>query len=628
MLNTEQKLAADHFNGPCLVTAIPGSGKTSTLTTRVINLVKKYNVEPQNILCLTFTNKAANEMKERISANIGDVSEKIWISTFHYLCLKTLRKYGDRVGLSSSFTIYDDKDQKLLIKKIARMQGIENITDPSVNYISKVINDFREELEDGSYFGELLSPEHSSIASEYLSILDEFNAIDFSGMLYKMWQVLQNQTVSDILSNRFKYVLVDEGQDTNKIQYEIVKKIAAHQNLFVVGDYCQSIFSFRSARPENLKLMMKDFTNVQNITLYKNYRSTSKILESAERLIKKNEPNVTLKSERGDGYSVHIADYLDQNEESISIANRMLSFHNQGYKWKDMAILYRINSQSQALEMACRIHSIPYRVVGGFSFFNRKEIKDALSYLKFLCNPDDTISFARAISEPARKISDITIGKIERVCQKNKISIIDACDRIDQIPGISSSAKNNLRQFIEVTQQYKKKIGSVKMSEIANGYLLDTGYFGHIENLSKEDSSSKRRIDNLNQLIVSISDYEQKNSKSKISDYLQSVQILSEQINEEDDDDAVSLMTMHSSKGLEFPVVHIISCNEKIIPYYLSVSESEIEEERRLMYVGMTRAMDRLHISYCKSKKSKFGFQKTGPSIFLSELSGKEFDKE
>jgi len=605
-LNPEQQLAIDHLEGACIVTACPGSGKTRVITSRVINLIHNHNIAPKNILCLTFTNKAANEMKERVAAQLGNIiANQVWISTFHSICLAMLRKYGSEVGVNSGFSIYGDKDQKDLLQKVARMRGCEDINKSKISYMAKIVNNFREDIDNFDRCLDFLLPSHVEVLKEYLELLDDFNAVDFSGILYKTWQLLtNNQRVVDVMRNRFKYMMIDEGQDTNTIQYEIIKYIGGHGNIFIVGDYNQSIYGFRGAKPENLQLINKDFSNVKEIILPRNYRSSSQILSIAQKLIRNNSgaSEVELHSEVGDGYDVVIDAFNRPIHESDVISRRIqLIQEDTGWRWRDFAILYRMSSQSQPIEASLRHRNIPYKVRGGFSFFDRKEVKTTLAYLSFLSNPNDTIAFARIISQPARKISKITVGKIERMCQSQKISILDACKKIDEIPQVTTIAKENLDSFITITVRHQQmERDGMNAAQISESYIKEVGYYQYIQNESEKDDISKRRIDNVDALLSGITDFSKQKADATIADYLHSIYSIS--TDNDSDDDSVILSTIHSVKGLEFPVVFIVGVEEGIIPHKLSRTKKDIEEERRLMYVAITRCSTRLFISHCRGR--------------------------
>lgn len=631
-LNDEQKEAVLHKDGPCLVTAVPGSGKTRCLTSRIAYLVKSAGVEPGNILAVTFTNKAADEMKERVAKNIGQLSKKVWISTFHTLCLAILKKYGHLSGVNKGFSIYDDKDQKELLSKIARMNEWEDCDSNDIFRLQKLANDIREDLLDIDNLGDEVSDLEKDIINEYYETLTEFNAVDFSGMLYQTWRVLKNNgRAREKLQNKFKYVLEDEGQDANKIQYEILKLISPppHGNLFIVGDACQSIFAFRGAKPENLVKMTKEYEDVKCVTLPRNYRSTSNILDLAQKLIRNNEDatSVELISEKGSGKHVKVCSCDDPDHESHLVVQRIKHLRtNYKYSWSDFAVLYRSNHLSKSLEMAFRANKIPYQIVGGFSFFDRAEIKTALAYLSFFENPHDTIAFNRLISHPKRGVGDVLIGKLERKCQKEKISMLEACMDLDNMSKVNAKARNSLNKVISIYEKNKK---DKPILDVVTSLLRDSGFYDYLEEQSKKDPSHQKRISNVDELLIGISDFSEQNPEGTISDYLQSIRLL----NTSDDlsEEGVTLLTMHASKGREWPSVHVVGVESNIVPHFKSIAEGNVEEERRLFYVALTRAKDDLHISYCKTRKS---FDKNNrkqltkfpkPSPFLEEIFGEEF---
>ena len=631
MLNDEQKVAASYFEGVCVVTATPGSGKTRTLTCRVINLIKNHNIIPSSILCLTFTNKAAGEMRTRIASMIGQPSEKIWISTFHALCVAILRKYGKDVNLSKEFSIYDESDQKELMTKIMRMHDYNG---KDVYELCKLVNNFREDIEDFDQYCQSLSIADKEVIEEYLSLLDKWNAVDFSGILYKTWLLLLHKPqVSMELHNRFRFVLVDEMQDTNTIQYEIVKiitdpKTTKTGNLFVVGDPAQSIFAWRGARPENLNKIYDDFDNASSITLPRNYRSTGKILKAAQNLIRHNNESkdVTLIAERGDGHGVLFRQHADPESEASYVATTIQAMRiKYDYSFKDFAVLYRINALSKQIEIALRKYHIPYKIVGGYSFFDRKEIKDALAYLSVFANPNDTMQFARAISSPKRSIGNAAIGKIEKYAIDHKVPILDAARSKDIL--LTDKMRRGMDEFLRIMDKSAKlSSGGSSIAEIINCLIKESGYYDCIMQEDQKDGTN--RVANLDELLSSIYDYQCKNPKSTISNYLHSVQLLVSDLldNKNEDDNAVTLLTMHSAKGLEFPVVCIVGAEKGIIPHERSLKENREDEERRLMYVGVSRASNHLYINYCNMRRRyNFGLKRNvmdyrKPSCFLQEM--------
>ena len=620
----EQKTAVEHVDGPCLVTAVPGSGKTRTLTSRVVNLVDS-GVRPQRILCLTFTNKAANEMMERLSKQIGQHSKSLWVSTFHKLCIAILRKYGNLIGVDPAFSIYDEGNQKSLIEKVCRMREYEP-NKFEVYDMMKVANDFREDISDIEDHIESLDYQQAAAVRDYLEYLDEFQAIDFSGLLYKTYLLLRNhQEVVDKLSNKFQYILVDEGQDTNRIQYEIVKMLGNHGNLFVVADRNQSIFAWRGARPENLDLLKQDFQGVREITLPRNYRSTKQILAAAEQLIKYNSDaqDVELITDKG-GCEVIVKANVSPEAEARWIGAEMIKLkNNHNYDWHDFAVLYRTNQLSKTPETILRSFEIPYKIFGGFSFFDRSEIKSSIAYLSFLANPSDTIAFERAIQNPKRGIGAVAIGKLEKYCKQHNVSIIDACKNVESIEGFPKSAKSKLQHFIGMVQKYHNDSNRLTIAEVAAGILNESGFYDMISQDTSDKTFAQPRKDNVDELLSGIVDFQDQKPEATLSDYLQSIQVMTA-MDDSKTEDFVHLLTMHSAKGLEYKVVFIIGAEKDIVPHKRSVSEGSLDEERRLFYVAMTRAKDHLHISYCKSRQQFRGRSSyprpAVPSQFLLEL--------
>ncbi len=623
-LNPEQKSAVLHVDGPCVVTAVPGSGKTHALVARIIHLINAHQVNPQHILGLTFTNKAANEMLDRVKKHLKPNQSKVWISTFHRLCLSILRKYGYLIDLDANFSIYSEKDQIELIRKIARMHEIEDCKKYVLSYMAKAINDFREDVHEiDDHIGELSSVE-VDVVKEYLTTLDEFNAVDFSGMLYKTWLLMkEHPKVASVLGNKFKYVLVDEAQDTNTVQYEIVKAIAHHSNLFLVGDYQQSIFSWRGARPENLNRIKNDFDDVKEIVLHRNYRSTQEILQAAQNLIRHNDnaKDVILNAVRGKGYIVSVKCCPDTHYEStfvVETINNIRYEHN--YDWNDIAVLYRTNHQSKPIETKLRQYEMPYKIVGGFSFFDRAEIKTALAYLSFYCNPSNTIAFARAIKEPKRQVGDVAIGRLERFSQQQKMPINEVCHCLDKID-ISKIACTKIGEFIDIFDNLKESNKGIV--EIATEILVQTGYIDHLRQEQKKTNTSANKVENVEELLIAIGDYQESKKSAMLEGYLQTVQLERES---EEKSNAVTLSTMHAAKGKEYKAVFIIGAEKDIIPHAMAVREGNIDEERRLMYVAMTRAKDLLSISHCLmrshmtfSTQQKYS-KASGPSPFLEEI--------
>lgn len=565
-------------------------------------------------------------MRERVAAEIGEVANEIFIGTFHGLSLAILRKYPSLAGLSNPFSIYIEKDQIELMNKVARMQGVEMNKD-QISFLAKTANDHREEIHDCESIVASLEMEEKQVLDAYYKIIDELNAVDFSGILYKCWKVLANPKVVEILSNRFRYIMVDEAQDMNNIQYDITKRIGSHRNLFYVGDYQQSIFAFRGARPDNLLGISKDFPDVNQMTLPRNYRSTKEILQAAERLIRNNKSgkDVVLISEKGSGYPVSIGCEDHDDAEADRVVERIFKLSGK-YTWKDFAVLYRANHLSRVIEQKLRTAGIPYRILGGFSFFDRKEIKTTLAYLQFLTNPSDTVSFAKAISEPRRGVGEVAIGKIEKFCHENSVSVFDACKKIDSIDGLTPRVRESVRKFVATIEKYKERdIAGEPMAKVACDLVAEAGYYAHLKDGADKDDKEKQRLDMLEELYVNMAEFNDSMPNSKIGDYLQAVLLNAHGV-DEDKENVVSLLSMHSAKGLEFSVVFIIGCDEHVIPHYRAVAEQGVEEERRLMYVAATRAKEYLFLSHRRTKRvldKKIGHNRylpVMPSAFLFEI--------
>jgi len=607
-LNPEQLEAVNHFQGPCLVTATPGSGKTRTLTARTVSLVRERGVNPRNVLCLTFTNKAAREMRERIGKEVGQAAAEITIGTFHSIFARYLRKYGRLVGLEGNFTILDQDDQWELMAKVARMEDYECKKD-EIKGLAEAIDSSREGLESLLEVRQGLTDIQLDIIREYLRTLDRTNCVDFTGILFKTYKLLKDHpSVINELARQFQFVLVDEGQDTSKIQYEIVKMLTMpHRNCFIVADIDQSIYSWRNARPENLRQFVEDFGGVRQIRLPRNYRSTAPILHAAQRLIRHNEGSeeVVLISERGEGNAIQVYEHVSGEDEASRVAEEVLLLRKRSnLKWKDFAVLYRTNAMSRALEMQFRRLQIPYKIVGGFSFFDRSEIKTSIAYMMFLENPFDTIAFTRAIKNPKRKIGDTVIGRLERICQAEGISMLQACRENPKVKGMTKLGQQNLASFIQLYEAYRAKYaGGMPLGQLATGLIKETGFLGHIEELSKTDQDHAKRIDNLREFFTSIAEFEKKARTPTLTDFLQSIQLISDVDEADTGDDVVQLSTIHSAKGLEWPVVHIVGAEEGLLPHSRALAETgHDEEERRLFYVAMTRAQDQLYVHFTQMR--------------------------
>ncbi len=623
-LNAQQQQAVDHFKGACLVTAVPGSGKTSTLTARVVNLVER-GVDSSNICCVTFTNKAAKEMKDRIT--LADPGNHTWISTFHQLCLRLIINHGKEIGLKDGFSIWDQEDSYAVMNRVHGMWlAKQNRPD---DFDQKLTPGERAQLfeeldtlrESGKSFD--LSHEDGRIRM-YVKELVDANAVDFSGMLYLGWRILTKcRETAKKLSQKYQFVLVDEAQDINDVQYAIARiLVSEHGNLFMVGDYQQSIFSWRGAKPENLLQFKTDFPNMLAITLPKNYRSKREILQVAENLIWKNADaeDVELISERGEGGKVTAGQYESDREEALAVARRIKKFTGEGYEYKDMAIIYRLNNLSQVFETVLANQNIPYVVKGGMSFFARREIKTALAYMKLLVNPADSNAFKRAVSNPKRGVGDVLMGKIDNMAKERGISVTEAACIIK--PG-GKQTRAKLYEFEKLLDKYRAKYETGEsLGELGDALIRESGYRAQLTQEADDKRDTKPGLAlcevNIDTLFGGIEQYEEETKNPSLSSYLQQIALIQDGDNKKLKN-AVNLLTMHSAKGLEWPCVFVVGCSAATIPYPKSVEEGRENEERRLFYVALTRAKDYLRVTFHEwSPRAKSRYH--DPSPYFADM--------
>jgi len=625
--NPEQIEAINHFEGPALVIANPGSGKTTVITERGANLIEKHGVDPLHILCITFTNKAAEEMRTRISERVGPTADQIHISTIHSLCVSILRKCNERLGINKNFTVFATDDQKSLMKKMVAAKGVER-TEGQVKKMIEVVNTFREKLLDMEDCAvDLGMPLNDlDILANYLHQIEGYNAIDFSGLLYKTYELLRDHPkVAELLAGCFKFIQVDEGQDTNRVQMELVLRLGLHANVVVVADGNQSIYKFRGAEPNNLNRFCHHYENVTEYTLPRNYRSTKQILSAAEKLIRNN-PNADktrLIAERGQGDEIGVFSHrtpYDEASWAASHVNRLVSRY--GMLHNDIAVLYRTNSQSQMLETEFKNRGIPYRIVGGFSFFDRREIKTAMSYFSLMANPFDIMAFVRAIGEPTRGVGSVSINHLEQYAQGKKIDLLEACSQADKISSLSKKCVSSLKRFAGA---FEKAKGKSKMSKQAESLLDVSGYSDHIRELAaSEKDTSTDRFQNLNEFLLSIQQYENRHNDASLSGFVQQIKLLTSQDKDKNSQDSVLLATQHAAKGLEYKAVFIVGAEYENNPHFLSLRDGDEDEERRLFFVAVTRAKDALFISWCRSRATRGkwggGAKDRLPSPYILEM--------
>lgn len=625
-LNDKQYEAVVNTEGPCLVIAGAGSGKTKVLTHKIAYLIDEKGVLPWNILAITFTNKAANEMKERIEGLVGDVAKDIWMGTFHSVCVRILRRFIDRIGFDSSFIIFDTSDQRTLIKACIKNIGLDDkmFTDRSVQ--SEISNAKNEMLEPDQYTlranGDFRKEKIALVYEMYQKRLKENNAIDFDDIInYTIKILMDNPDVLEYYSDKFKYVLVDEYQDTNKSQFTLVTLLASKNgNITVVGDNDQGIYSFRGADISNILNFERDFPGTKIIKLEQNYRCTGNILKVANSVIKNNEVKYKkqLWTENDVGNLPKVYSAKNEYDEGTYIATQIEHLRREEkYNYSDFAILYRMNTQSRAIEEILRREGIPYKIIGGLKFYERKEIKDVISYLRLIQNPSDNISLKRVINEPKRGIGKTSLDNIEKLAEDTGISMYEIIKNADQY-GLNRVFLNS-REFVNVIEELRNKKDDIKISELIKETLNKSGYTKALE--EENTIEAENRIENLDEFLTVAIEFEDESAENKLSDFLEGITLSSDIDNMEETDDSVTLMTLHSAKGLEFPVVFLVGMEEGIFPGYKSISEpKELEEERRLCYVGITRAKKNLFLT-CSKQRTIFGSTSCNPiSRFLKEI--------
>ena len=612
VLNDKQKEAVLSTEGPCLVIAGAGSGKTKVLTHKIAYLMQEKNVKPWSILAITFTNKAANEMKERVENLVGDVAKDMWIGTFHSICVRILRRYIDRIGFTSSFIIFDSSDQRTLVKQCLKQLNVDDkmLNDRAV--LSEISNAKNEMLEPDAYKlrtnNEIRKETIAKIYELYQKRLRENNAIDFDDIINYTIRILsENPDVLEYYSNKFEYVLVDEYQDTNKAQFTLVSILAAlHGNITVVGDNDQGIYSFRGADITNILNFEKDFPGTKIIKLEQNYRCTQNILDAANAVIKNNETKYEKKlwTENGKGGMITVFRGNDEYDEANFIVENINKLRREEYMtYNDFAILYRMNSQSRSIEDILRRENVPYKIIGGLKFYERKEIKDTIAYLRLIQNPSDNLSLTRIINEPKRGIGKTSLDNVQQIAMQSETSMYDVIKRADEF-GLNRVFVNS-REFISQIEELRAKKDHIKISDLIKETLNKTGYTKALED--EDTTEAETRLENIEEFLTVAMEFEEQMAENSLEEFLEGITLSSDIDNADDQEDSVTLMTLHSAKGLEFPVVFLVGMEEGIFPGYKSIGEpKELEEERRLCYVGITRAKQNLFIS-CARQRTIFG---------------------
>ncbi len=671
-LNNMQKKAVLSTEGPLLVLAGAGSGKTTVLVNRIANIVKYgkayyseeccrepnerdialmkaalndktvdiFDIEPLlsvdaarpwEILAITFTNKAAGELKERLEKMLGSSALDIWASTFHSACVRILRRNADRIGYSSNFTIYDTDDSKRVIKDCLKQLGFSDKIIPPKSVLAEISNAKDSLISPEEYINSHLSDIYKknigSVYQAYQTQLKSADAMDFDDIIVNTVRLLQNdKEILDYYQHKFKYIMVDEYQDTNHAQYLLTSLLAGgYKNICVVGDDDQSIYKFRGATIENILSFEHQYSSAKVIKLEQNYRSTQTILDAANSVISNNQGRKGKNLWTDNGAGDKITNYTAESDrdEGIYIADEVLNGIRKGENYSDFAVLYRMNSQSNLVEQAFVRMGIPYRIIGGHKFYDRKEIRDAIAYLSVIVNPNDSVRLQRIINEPKRGIGEASFNAAREISQGLGIGIFEVMKTADQFPSLSRSAKK-MMDFAQLMQGFIDEAETTDISIMFKEMLADTGYYA---SLSLEPEKAEERRANLEELANNILRFSRENEGATLNDFLQEVSLMTDIDNYNADNDAVVMMTIHSAKGLEFPVVFLAGMEESLFPSEMATMEGEIEEERRLAYVGITRAKKRLYLTRARTRML-FGSTKFNPqSRFIDEIPDKLLNK-
>ncbi len=629
-LNDRQKEAVFHTEGPLLILAGAGSGKTRVLTHRAAYLIEEKGVAPWNIMAITFTNKAAGEMRERIDAMVGAGSESIWVSTFHSACVRILRRYIDRLGYDNSFTIYDADDQKTVIKDVLKRLEIDTKRYKEKSFLNAISSAKDELISPEEYAmnagSDFVQKKYAQVYMEYQATLQKNNALDFDDLLVKCVELLTNDAeVLGYYQERFRYIMVDEYQDTNTAQFHLVRLLAGkYRNLCVVGDDDQSIYKFRGANIENILSFEQYFPDAKVVRLEENYRSTQNILDAANAVIKNNvgRKAKSLWTSKGSGEKIRFLQLDNAYEEAESIAFNIKSLARQGrFSYGDCAVLYRTNAQSRVLEEIFVRENLPYRIFGGVNFYARKEIKDLLAYLKTIDNARDDVAVKRIINVPKRGIGATTISRVQDYADENGMGFYDALKVAGQIPSVSAATAAKLGKFVQFIQTKKSKAPYLSVSELLKEILDDTGY--EMELMAEGSEEAEARVENIDELISKAVSYWEGVEEPTLSGFLEEVALVADIDSLEEGSDYVALMTLHSAKGLEFANVYLSGMEDGLFPGFMTITSgdiSEMEEERRLCYVGITRAKEQLTLSCARMRMVRGETQYCKVSRFVKEI--------
>jgi DNA helicase-2/ATP-dependent DNA helicase PcrA len=632
-LNEPQRQAVLHGEGPLLVLAGAGSGKTRVLTHRIAHLVDSGQASPGEILAITFTNKAAQEMRERVEQLVGPRVRAMWVMTFHSACARILRSDGDKLGYTRGFTIYDAADSQRLVKRCTEELDI----DPkrfTPRAIARQISNAKNSLLDAAAYREQVSSFFEQTAADVYELYEQrihsMNAMDFDDLLFRCVQLLELFTdVRERYENNFRHVLVDEYQDTNRAQYRWLQLLSgAHRNLCVVGDDGQSIYGFRNADIRNILDFQKDFTDAEVVKLEQNYRSTQTILDAANAVLAHNRKQIPkhLWTENEQGDPIHIRELDDEHAEARYVAGEIERLVDGGTSRDEIAVFYRANAQSRVLEDILVRFNVSYQVIGGTKFYERAEVKDAIAYLTLLVNPSDVVAFERVVNSPKRGIGQTSQARIVSHANTLGESVWDVALDPEAIPGLGAAAIKSVRRFMSSMERLKERMENADVDELLQETLDESGY---LEALRAERTiEAEGRIENLEELVGVAREYMANSDEPSVEEFLQQLALFSEQDNLRDDEGIVTLMTLHNAKGLEYPIVFMIGVEDGIFPHMRSIEAGDIDEERRLCYVGITRARRELYMTYTR-ERALYGQRNVSvPSRFIGEIPDSLTDME
>ena len=625
-LNDMQCEAAKYVDGPLLILAGAGSGKTRTLTYKIAYLLEQGDIKPWEILAITFTNKAAKEMKERIMGLVGDIGAQIWMGTFHSVCVRILKREIEVLGYSKEFNILDELDKAKVVKEILKKLDLDDKMYPASSIIYE-ISHAKDKMQKAAEYslavaGDYRRSKIAKVYEEYEKTLKKNNSIDFDDILSLTVEIfLKNPETLEYYQNKFKYVLVDEYQDTNKVQFLLISLLTKKSGkVCVVGDDSQSIYGFRGADISNILNFEETYKNAKIVKLEENYRSTQTILDTANAVIKNNkaaiEKNLWTSNEQGEKVTYKsLPNEYEEVEFVVETIDNICRKENKSYK--DFAVLFRTNAQARVLEEVFMRSGTPYRLIGGLKFYSRKEIKDLIAYLKLIQNPKDNVSLKRIINEPKRGIGEAAVDRLQEIADEKDISIFEAINNPDNLVGIRSSG--NIMRFKDIINKLIQIKENVKVSELISEILTVTGYQKMLD--EQDDKETESRTENIMEFIGVATEFERESADNKLSDFLDSIALVSDVDKLDESQEAVTLMTMHSAKGLEFPVVFLVGMEEDLFPSKRSIEEDETaEEERRLCYVGITRAKEKLFLTNAV-KRTLYGMTTYSiPSRFVDEI--------